>query len=374
MTTVRRRGGRDRSWRLARRAGFVLAFGVVAAACVLPAPPPPPPLYTPQPPVYDQDFPDPTIVNVGGGDYVAFSTNSVYGPYDAPLVPTGRTTCPDGYYCASTTGLGTWTRGDPTDALTRPPTWQTDPYNPLQLKNWAPAVHEFGSTWVLYFTAPAPSGDQCIGAATSSSPQGPYTPVDDGPIQCDFGAGGSIDPSVVVDSNGAPWLLWKTDGNCCQLPVYIQSRQLAPDGLSFAPGSGPQILIGMDQAWEDGSNGGQEPWKAGVEGPAMVQASGAYWLFYSANWWNSSAYGIGYARCSSPAGPCSKPHDGPLLGSGPQGAGPGGPDTFVDDSGQTWLVYHAWDPSAVGWGYGSRTMRLSRLDLSQGAPVLGAGP
>jgi beta-xylosidase len=348
---------------------------VAAAACVPLAPPPAAPVYTPPPPVYGHDFPDPTIVNAGAGGYLAFSTNSIYPYADAPLVPTAQSSCPAGFVCASTTDLGTWTRGNPTDALARPPAWQMDPYHPLRLQNWAPAVHEFGGTWVLYFTAPDPSGDECIGAATSSAPQGPYAPVDAGPIQCDFGAGGSIDPSVVVDDNGTPWLLWKTDGNCCQLPVYIRSRQLAPDGLSFAPGSSAQILIGMDQAWEDGSAGGQQPWKKGVEGPAMVRASDAYWLFYAGNWWDSGAYGIGYARCTSPAGPCAKPHRGPLIGSGAQGAGPGGADTFVDQSGQTWIVYHAWDPSAVGSAAnGTRTMRLSRLDLSQGTPVLGAGP
>ncbi|HEY5165917.1 MAG TPA: glycoside hydrolase, partial [Acidimicrobiia bacterium] len=89
----------------------------------------------------------------------------------------------------------------------------------------------------------------------------------------------------------------------------------------------------------------------------------------------SSNYAVGYARCTSPAGPCTKPHNGPLLGSGPQGAGPGGPDTFVDQTSQLWLVYHAWDPAAVGTAAnGRRTMRLSRLDLSGAAPILVAGP
>ncbi len=336
----------------------------------MPLAPPPAPLYGAQPPVYGQDFPDPTIVNpcaagqvcaTGSEPYLGFSTNASYGGLDVPLVPTAIS--PD---------LRSWSRSTPTDALARPPAWQD--YFFLQSKNWAPAVHQFGATWVLYFTAPYPAtGDQCIGAATSSLPQGPYQPIDAGPIECDFGIGGSIDPNVVVDASGQAWLLWKTDGNCCDLPAVIRSQALSADGLSLV--GSPHDLLGVDQAWEDGSGGGAQPWKKVVEGPAMVASAGTYYLFYSANWYDSASSAIGYATCSSPAGPCVKPHDGPLLGNGPGGAGPSGPDTFVDASGQRWLVYAAWSPSAPSYETGgTRTMRLSRLDLSQGAPVLGGGP
>jgi beta-xylosidase len=338
------------------------AVALLATACLPAGPPPPPALYSPHPPAYGVDFPDPTIVNPGDGTYAAFSTNAVYGTLDFPRVPT-----------ATATVLTSWTRGNPTDALARPPAWQ-DPS--AFLKNWAPAVHRFGSTWVLYFTAPyAGSNEQCIGVATSASVQGPYQPDDSGPIVCDFGGGGSIDPSVFVDTDGTPWLLWKTDGNCCQLPVSIRSERLAPDGRAVASGSSAHDILGVDQAWEDGSNGGLQPWKKLVEGPAMFEQGGSYWLLYSANWWDSSAYAIGFARCTSPAGGCVKPYGGPLLGSGPVGAGPGGAETFVDQQGVLWLVYHAWDPSNTTLESGGmRTMRLSQLSVANGRPVLGPGP
>ncbi len=362
-----------RSARRVRRFGLLFAFAVFAGACV-PLSPPHPGVYGATTPVYQRDFPDPTVVNDGAGGYLAFSTNSIYGTLDAPLVPTARSGCPPGQVCATNSSLTTWTRANPTDALARPPAWQRNPYNPLLLRNWAPAVHQFASSWVLYFVAPDPSGDQCIGAATASAPNGPYQPVDAGPVECDFGSGGSIDPDVVVDPSGNPWLVWKTDGNCCQLPTLIHSQQLAPDGLSLV-GSRAD-LIGVDQAWEDGSHGGLEPWRRVVEGPAMVQdGAGSFILFYSANDYNSADYAVGYAVCAHVNGPCSKPHNGPLVGNSAVGAGPGGEDTFVDDRGQRWLVYHAWDPSAVGTQTnGSRSMRMSRLDVSTETPVLGPGP
>lgn len=359
-TRVRPRARGPRSTRV--RVALAVAFGVALAGCLPTASAPPPgPLYTASRAVYSADFPDPTIVATAG-QYYAFSTNSIYGSLDWPLVPS-----------AAATALNSWARGTPSDALARRPAWQVQ--TPLLEKNWAPAVHQFGTTWVMYFAAPAYSGDQCIGVATSAVVQGPYQPVDTGPIVCDYGAGGSIDPSVVVDGSNQPWLLWKTDGNCCQLPTPIKSQPLTADGLTVASGTSPHTILTQDQAWEDGSNGGQQPWKRVIEGPAMVAQRGVYWLFYSANWWDSSSYAIGYARCTSPAGPCVKPHSGPLVGTGSFGAGPGGPDTFVDAGSQLWLVYHAWDPAAVGTAAnGRRTMRLNRLDVSGAAPILAAGP
>jgi beta-xylosidase len=365
-----------RRGRQVRHFVLLFAFAVFAGACVPLAPPSQTPgLYGAAAAVYARDFPDPTVVSDGAGGFLALSTNSIYGPYDLPLVPTAHTVCAPGPTCDASTLLTSWTRGNPTDALARPPAWQRNPYNPVLLRNWAPAVHQYASGWVLYFVAPDPSGDQCIGAATSPTVAGPYQPVDAGPIECDFGGGGSIDPTVVVDPGGNPWLVWKNDGNCCQLPVQIHSQQLTPDGLALVSGTRAD-LIGVDQAWEDGSQGGSDPWKKVVEAPAMVQdGAGSYLLFYSANDYDSASYAIGYAVCAHVNGPCTKPHNGPLVGNSAVAAGPGGEDTFVDASGQRWLVYHAWSPNAVGTQVnGTRSMRLSRLDVSSATPVVGAGP
>lgn len=32
-----------------------------------------------------------------------------------------------------------------------------------------------------------------------------------------------------------------------------------------------------------------------------------YYLFYSANWYASYQYAVGYATCTTPVGPCVKP-------------------------------------------------------------------
>ena len=135
-----------------------------------------------------------------------------------------------------------------------------------------------------------------------------------------------------------PWLLWKSDGDCCGLPTTIYSQQLSADGLSVA---GPaHRLIGASQAWEGSL----------VEGPSMVQSGDDFWLFYSANLWGTPDYGIGIAHCSSVTGPCTKPLDHAWLSSstlGQAAPGPGG-EEFFRIGGVVWMVHHALAPGQPG--------------------------
>ncbi len=234
---------------------------------------------------------------------------------------------------------------------------------------WAPAVYQFGPTYVLYFAAPHVSGYQCIGAAVSVLPSGPYVSAGLAPIVCQTSIGGSIDPSVFVDGAGVPWMLWKSDGNCCGLSPQIWSAQLNLTGLGLD--GAPNVLIGVDQGWEQGS----QPFQRVVEGPVMVQSGGTHYLFYSGNWWESGSYAIGYATCASPAGPCSKPQGGPVMASGGLGAGPGGAEFVTDGGGTRWMAYHAWAPGQIGYGSGgSRSLRFSQVTLTGGPPAFGGSP
>jgi hypothetical protein len=346
---------------------LLVGMALAATACV-PVNQPPPPTFTPTPYVYNRNFPDPEVVSPdatnGLTEFRGFSTNSFYSTLDWPRVPTAR---------SATMTQDSWGRGAPGDALPDPVPASWELPNP-RTKWWAPAVHHLGGRWVMYYTAPsALTPDQCIGVATSSTIDGPFIPLGSGPFVCDVGYGGSIDPSVFVDGDGTPYLLWKNDGNCCNLPTYLYAAQLAPDGLSLVGVA--HALITVDQAWEDGSSGGKEPWKRLVEGPTMIAANGSYWLLYSANWWDSSKYAIGYAKCTSPLGTCAKPSSAPLVGTGAFGAGPGGPELFVDGSGQAWLAYHAWTPCCVGsTGAGWRSLYVSRISFDSGTPMVGAAP
>jgi hypothetical protein len=179
----------------------------------------------------------------------------------------------------------------------------------------------------------------CISRATSSSPAGPFVDDSSSAFVCPVAKGGAIDPSVFVAPDGTPWLLWKSDGDCCDLPTTLYSQELSADGLSVVGPAHP--LLGATQSWEGHL----------VEAPSMIENGNTYWLFYSANLWGTDDYGIGVARCASVTGPCSKPLDHAWLSSSGGGLqsdpGPGGQE-FFQAGGLIWMVHHGLAPGQSG--------------------------
>ncbi len=273
--------------------------------------------------VFCDDFPDPFVLRVGSS-YYAYATNT-----DDKNVPVLAT-------------HGFFGSGGRREALPALPSWAEPGWT------WAPSVLPVGSTYVLYYSARARGPNaECISTAVASKPIGPF--VDNSPAPTVCPPGGAIDPSPFVDASGAPYLLWKQgDG--------IVSQRLSADGRSLV--GAPTPLIHADQLWEGGV----------VEGPAMTAAAGHYYLFYSANAWQTASYAIGYAVCSGPSGPCVKAA-GPWLASGTDVEGPGGPDFFTDPSGQLWMSLHAWVAGQVGYPDGARDLFVLRLSFSNGVPV-----
>ena len=93
-----------------------------------------------------------------------------------------------------------------------------------------------------------------------------------------------------------------------------------------------------------------------------------YYLFYSGGQWNTANYAIGYAVCTGPLGPCHKPIDHPWLGSNFTAQGPGGQEFFTDQSGQLWMVLHAWVSGKVGYPFGARNVFVLRVVFPGGVP------
>jgi beta-xylosidase len=200
-------------------------------------------------------------------------------------------------------------------------------------KTWAPEVTEIApGRYVMYFTATNVRPVlQCIGTATATSPEGPFTAVGAGMLVCPAEQGGAIDASTFQDADGTRYLLWKNDGNCCGLDTWIQIAPLAADGLSLtAP---PTKLVRQDQEWEGDL----------VEAPTLVLRDGVHTLLYSANDYGGPGYAIGYATAPSVLGPYTKAED-PLLTTrdAPELVGPGGQDVVVGPDGEDRLVFHSW--------------------------------
>jgi beta-xylosidase len=288
-------------------------------------------------PVYAKNFPDPGVLRTSDG-YLAFGTNGPDGK--GPTL--------------SSPDLVHWTTGP--DALPALGSWAT------QGNTWAPEVLKVGATYVLFYVARATApGVQCIGHATATKPQGPYTDSASDPLVCQSSLGGSIDPNPFRDATGKLWLYWKNDGNCCGKPVHLWAQQLSGDGLSLT--GKPVALMSNTQAWEGNL----------VEAPEMVLHDGHYVLFYSANNYASDKYAIGYATCSGPAGPCVDVSRQPLVHTKGAAAGPGHCFIVTAADGSTWMLYHAWPPDSIGADLPGRELWLDPIQWAADLPTF-AGP
>ncbi len=293
---------------------------------------------------FDSDFPDPFVLR-DGDSYYAFATGAG-----------GRNV-----QVARSRDLTAWSMLP--DALPTLPSWAAREGG----LTWAPSVLRRERHYVLYYTAAdTGSGFQCISRAVAQRAEGPYVDDSPRPFVCQTGETtplcGSIDPSPFVDATGRAWLLYKSDENSpsCRGTARIWSQALSDDGLSVVGSA--SMLLATDRPWEGPL----------VEGPSMIQDGNATLLFYSANWYESADYAVGYARCDGPAGPCKKMTvDAPLMKSGQTGLGPGGQELFTDLFGRAWMAYHAWIPPKTTYADGGRrALRLARVGFSQGTPLI----
>lgn len=238
------------------------------------------------------------------------------------------------------------------DALPNLPSWTSPGYV------WAPSVYDRGDgTFVMYYnTVYGYPGHQCVSVATSSNPAGPFVDNSSAPFVCPLNLGGAIDASM-IKVNGSPYLIYKSDGNCCNLPTTIFSQPLTSDLLNTT--GTPTALIKNDQSWEADV----------VEAPEMIQIGNQLWLFYSGNDWNTANYGIGYAKCSSITGPCTKPSSAPLTSSTPDAVGTGG-QTFIVQGTKAGMAYHGWMPGQVNTSTGERRLYVGVVDFTGALPAL----
>ncbi|HEX2092946.1 MAG TPA: family 43 glycosylhydrolase, partial [Longimicrobiaceae bacterium] len=211
-----------------RRYALLLLAALPACA----APPPRAPVGTAQAaagavpytnPVLDADFPDPTVIRASDGMYYAYATQGE------------RDGTPVNLQVARSRDLVEWERLG--DALPTKPRWASRTQD-----FWAPHVSEHDGTFYLYYSAKPDAAlsdttrGLCLAVATARRPEGPF--VDRGePLQCGPGFV-NIDPMAFDDPQTGKRLLYWGSGFG---PIKVQ--ELAPDRLSFAPGSRPVELI-----------------------------------------------------------------------------------------------------------------------------------
>jgi GH43 family beta-xylosidase len=208
------------------------------------------------------------------------------------------------------------------------PTWAANGF-----RNWAPELHRVGDQFIAYYTTVDAANVLCIGASTADDVLGPYVESAGPLVQHPQGV---IDATYVEDEAGTPYLVYKIDGNSVGQPTPMFARQLAPDGLSFAPGSMQvQLLVNQSSTWEGGV----------VEAPYFVHHDGFWYLFYSGNVYDHR-YRTGVARSPSLTGPYEK-HGPPILANNERWVGPGH-GTVLELEGAQYFFYHAWTNAGDG--------------------------
>jgi beta-xylosidase len=251
-----------------------------------------------------------------------------------------------------------WT--SPREALRNLPFWQPTSKG----LTWAPEVVETSAGFVMHYTArDVQEGKQCLAVAVAEAPEGPFVDRSEGPLLCQYELGGSIDSHPFTDEDGTRWLLWKNDGNCCGMYTRIYAQQLSDDGLTVE-GEVHDLGLRNDVPWE----------RDLIEAPTLLLHDGMYYLFYSANGYNTRNYAVGYATSDTLLGPYTDAEENPILmteapvGSPPgAAAGPGHQSIVEDDDGDLWMVYHAWDVSRVGDQLGgTRSLWIDELVIEDG--------
>jgi arabinan endo-1,5-alpha-L-arabinosidase len=332
---------------------LIAAFGLLgAASCVTPpAPSVAPALYAN--PVLDEDFPDPTVIRAHDGYYYGYATQSERG---GKMLNIQVARSPD---------LVQWQHLG--DALPTKPAWasKTQDY-------WAPHVARDGDRYIMYYSAKPDNADErhglCLAVATAASPAGPFTDIGK-PLKCGE-TFVNIDPMTFDDpATGKRLYYW---GSGFQ-PIRVQ--ELAPDRISFAPGSAP-----IDLVWP---NRVKDAFPVLVEGVWVIRRGDYYYLFYSGdNCCGAKAnYAVMVARSKSATGPfetleqaTGKRHSIILEKRGKWFA-PGHNSIVTDAAGRDWIVYHAVDTGRprvkpTDDVNTRRVMLIDRLEWRDGWPVV----
>ncbi|KAF2764357.1 Arabinanase/levansucrase/invertase [Teratosphaeria nubilosa] len=272
------------------------------------------------------NFPDPAIINVSNAWY-AFATRTIGSSIHIQV--------------AKSTDFSSWalvynSDGTQYDALPNLPAW-VDSSSP---NTWAPDIVQLDDgTFVMYFSATTTSdtAKHCVGAATSSNVEGPYTATSDTALICPLSQGGAIDAAGYND-NESRYIVYKVDGNsighggACGNDVspYVATplilQPVASDGVTLQGTA--TTLLNNDGASDQGI----------VEAPSLVKSGSTYILFFSSGCYMTGNYNVDYATASSITGTYTRASS-PLFETGVDGlTAPGGADIWTDAK---HLVFHA---------------------------------
>lgn len=229
------------------------------------------------------------------------------------------------------------------------PAWTLEVNNELT-DIWAPDISFWNNQWHLYYAVSTfGSQDSAIGLATNATldPNSPrYAWVDHGVVLRSKPGDrwNAIDPNLVLDENGQPWLAWGS---------YWQGLWMR----KVDPATG--MLAADDSEYHHLADRSAGPDKnPAIEAVFIVRHEDLWYLFASFDQCCQgveSTYNVRVGRSRALTGPYVDRDGAPLLKGGGtkilsaygQWIGPGHNGMLIED-GTYWMVYHAYDAKQIG--------------------------
>jgi GH43 family beta-xylosidase len=282
---------------------------------------------------------------------------------------------PDGeYYCYATSapdGFKAWTSSDLVHWTEIGYVYQRRQDSWGESDFWAPEVVLYKGKYFMHYSARWGKNQSLrIGVATADAPNGPFVDVFNQPM-FDFGYA-AIDGHVLLDEDGRSYFYYSRD--CSENIVdgrhesHLYVAELNDDLVSFK--GTPLLIARPEQEWETRFDA---EWRWN-EGPFVVKHQGRYYLMYSANFYASRNYSVGYAVSENPTGPFVKAAQNPVLFS-PNAAisGPGHNSVTTSlDGKELFIVYHIHtDPEHPS---GDRQVSIDRMGFREDGSLYVTGP
>ena len=236
---------------------------------------------------------------------------------------------------------------------------------------WAPEVYSYNGAYYMVYSASNDEKLHSIGIARSEKPEGPFTDLYDHPL---FSPGYSvIDGSLLFDEDRI-YLFYSRD--CSQNYVNgIRTSQTygveVKKDLSGIIGE-PVLLATPVSPWEKKS--GSVLWN---EGPCCFRHNGTYYLLFTANYYASSHYCVGYATATAPLGPYTKSPDNPIvIGDGVTTSGTGHCNSLLSSDGtERYMIYHShFDVKDTDNPIANRTPCCDKMIIREDGSLVVNGP
>lgn len=253
-----------------------------------------PPLVRAKPLIHKSRFADPSVASFSRG-YVAIATG-----YLAPRATSRSPRGPWHPVRRALVDLPRWAKSD---------------------QIWAPELVQQKHGWLLYYSAVARGKRRCIGVAAARHVLDTFHPIGKHPLVCP--PQGAIDPSGFRRSNGARYLLFKTQGN----PTSIRLLRLTRDGRHRGGNAHARVLLRS---------------RTTVENPVLVRHHRRLVLFTSEGYfgscdyrttWRSSRHLFGWRH--------ARPHQ-LLRRTNTRICGPGGADVLTAGQKRPVMYFHGW--------------------------------